>query len=536
MQRKISWITALILLFVLIAGSLTGCGTKEVAGQGFRFPLSAEPQQIDPQVSTDAASVTMVASLFEGLARLDENGNAIPGAATWKVSSDGLTYTFTLKDSKWSDGTSVTAQDFVFGMQRSVLPSTGSTLAEQLFEIQGAKEVNAGTLQASGLAVKAVSEKVLTITLVESDTDFPKKTASTPFMPCKKSFFESTEGRYGLEMQYILTNGPFSLANWTHNQSLLLDKNEGYHDAANISPSAVRYMIGDVNDAVKELTEGNLDAAPISSDKLGDAEQAGLTLTKQKDTIEYIWLNNSNETLKNVSVRQALRDGLEWKTVYAQFGSATASPAVGFVSPDAVITGATAYRTSSNAHTPASLGTRAQTELNAGLQTLGVGKMPALTLLCADDDYSVNLARYIVQSWQKNLSLYFVIKTVSSSELAARVKVGNYQIALYAAAAPGPTAIDALGSFVSDHTGNYSHFSNTDYDALYAEAAVGNASRGQLEQMEKMLWQFCPSMPLSFVCTYVGIPANDSGIIVRSFGGGAFGAPYDFRSARRKEK
>lgn len=535
-MRRLTAITAALLFFILCMLPLSGCKKESVAGKGFRFPISAEPKQIDPQVSTDAASVTMVAALFEGLARLDESGKAVPGAATWTVSDDGLTYTFDLKDSKWSDGTEVTAQDFVYGMQRAVSPSTRSSLAEQLFDIQGARDVNAGKQNVGELGIKAVSDKELVIILVQPNADFPAKTASTPFMPCKQSFYEGTGGRYGIESKFLLSNGPFYLKKWTHNDSLLLYKNEGYHDAAGILPSTVRYMISEIKDPVGQLKLGNLDAAPIPADSIPAAKESGLNIITQEDAIQYIWMNNSNKELSNTFVRQALRDAVEWDIVNGQLNTEVSSPAQGYVSLDSVLSGEENYRTDGNAITGKTNAQQAAAELKSGLQQLGLSKMSKLKVLCADDDYSTNLARYIIQSWQKNLSLYFDIEPVKSSELATRVKVGNYEIALYTATAPGSSALEALKSFVTGTTGNISHFSDADFDKKVSALTVGTASRNDMEALESQLWNACPSIPLSFEKTYVGIPSTDSGIIVRSFGGGAFGAPYDFRGAGKRDK
>lgn len=524
-------IATTVLLFVLL---LSGCKKDSISGKGFRFPLASEPRQIDPQVSTDSASVTMVAALFEGLACLDESGNAQPAAANWAVSGDGLTYTFTLIDSKWSDGTAVTAQDYIFGMQRAVLPSTQSTLAEQLFDIKNAQQVNAGTLDVSKLGIKAIDDKRLIITLTRPNSDFPAKTASTPFMPCKQSFFESTEGHYGLDKEYILTNGAFYLKAWNHNQSILLYKNEGYHDNENVLPAAVRYMIGDMEDPVISLSEGLLDAAPIPVESLNKAKEADLTLVTQKDSVKMIWLNNSNEALANTSVRRALSEALEWELLYKQLNSTIDIPATGFISPDSTVNSGEKYRTENNAKTPSARSKDTVNDLSKGLKQAGLDKMPAITLICADDEYNTNIARYIIQSWQKNLSLYFSIEPVSSSELAARVKVGNYQIALYSFTASSSGAIDALGNFKTGAIGNYSHFSDKNYDSKLS-AADSTATRSRLEALEAILWESCPSIPLSFEMRYVGIPKGNSGIIVRSFGGGAFGAPYDFIKAGKKD-
>lgn len=526
----------LLFTFFILILPLSGCKKENTAGKGFRFPLSAEPRQIDPQSSTDPASVTMVAALFEGLARLDESGKAVPGVATWTVSTDGLTYTFELKDSKWNDGTMVTSNDFVYGMQRAVLPTSHSELAEQLFDIQGASDIYSGKKKASSLGVKANGDKELVITLVEANEDFPAKTASSPFMPCKKSFYDSTGGRYGTESKFLLSNGPFYLKKWTHNNSLLLNKNEGYYDAANILPSAVRYMIGEIKDPLNLLKTGTMDAVSIPAESIDAAKKMNIKLITQEDTIQYIWLNNSNAALANASIRCALRDAIEWDIVNSQLNGEMTSPAYGFISPDSVLLGDEKYRSNKNGHQKKALGRQSADELNEGIQQQGISKMPKLTLLCADDDYSTNLARYIIQSWQKNLSLYFDIETVKASELAARVKVGNYQIAIYSSTAPGFSALDALGTFVTGKTGNYAHFSDSGFDNRFSSVSLKTASRSDVEALEAQLWKLCPSIPLSYEKRYVGIPANDSGIIIRSFGGGAFGAPFDFRSAGKLEK
>lgn len=125
------------------------------------------------------------------------------------MSPDGLVYTFVIKDSQWSVqkskaednhwkvGTPVTAQDFVFGMRRAVQPSTGSKLAEELFCIQNAEQINQGLLPVEELGVKALDDKTLEITLLYPDSTFPAKTTTTPYMPCNQAFFEYTGGAMG---------------------------------------------------------------------------------------------------------------------------------------------------------------------------------------------------------------------------------------------------------------------------------------------------------------------------------------------------
>ncbi len=525
-QRLLCRITLILLLSAFL---IAGCKKETIAGKSFRFPLSSEPRQLDPQVCTDTASAAVVGAIFEALTALDEKGKAIPGAAKWQVSQDGLTYTFTLFDNVWNDNTPVTAHDFEFGIKRAVMPLTKSGLAYRLYNIKNAKQINEGAKDISELGVNALDNKTLKITLNKRDNKFLEKTANAPFMPCQKSFFDSTGGRYGLETEYIMSNGAFYLKSWDHGNYLLLSKHDNYRNAQNILPSTVRYIIGNVDKPVSMLSEGLLDAAPIPADQLEAAEDANLTLVKHQDTIRMVWLNNSIGALSNAKVRCALRDSIEWDALYSQLNEITDKPATGFVPPDSIIQDGK-YRTRENSKIQKSSGRQGADTLARGLSEAGIDKMPALTLLCADDDYSTRLTRYIAQSWQKNLSLYFSIEQLSKSELAARVKVGNYEIALFEFTASSANAIDALEYFASNSAGNLARFSNKNYDVRLATTSE-KGTRAALEQLESFLYSTCPSIPLSYELRYTGIPEGNSGIIVRPFGGGSYGAIYDFFKA-----
>ena len=179
----------LLLTGCVLIGCLAGCGPDDGLGGGFRFPVAAEPSALDPQMAPDDAAVTVLCALFEGLTRLDEKGKPVPAAAAWTVSEDGLTYTFTLKESYWSanpvkgkeqpwdQNLAVTADDFLFAFERLGDPDTHSPLADELAGITN---------------VTADDEKTLTVTLSAPDDTFPARMATSPFFPCHRAFFEAT--------------------------------------------------------------------------------------------------------------------------------------------------------------------------------------------------------------------------------------------------------------------------------------------------------------------------------------------------------
>ncbi|MCI8553492.1 MAG: peptide ABC transporter substrate-binding protein [Clostridiales bacterium] len=530
---KITGVLLAVALAVLCC-PLSGCHRDTPADKSFRFRLPADPQQLDPQVSTDRSSMTVTAALFEGLTRLDNEGRAVPAAADWTVSADGLIYTFTLKESLWSNGEPVTAADFAFGIRRAVQPSTRSTLAVQLYDIAGAEEVNAGAADLSALQVEARDERTLVITLKEPNASFPEKAAATPFLPCNEAIFESTGGRYGMEKEYVLCNGPFYLKRWSHGEYLVIERQEGYHDRESILPAAVRYVVGAESDPLTALSEGNLDAAELPPELADAARQEKLQLIPLQDTIRYLFFNNGEKALAQTAVRQALCGALEWGSLRGLAVEGGLTPAEGFAAPEAVIAGAQTYRTADNACLYAS-DSGARGRLAGGLSAAGLTAMPSLTVLCADDEFSQNVTRYILQSWQRNLSLYFTMKPLPEAELEARVRVGNYQIALCPSQAGGLTALEAFGEFHSASSSNLARFSDPDYDALYTAARTGSVTRETLEALEQKLMELCPSVPLYFQTRYFALPERVSGMVIHPFGGGSFGSEIDFRAAGKRD-
>ncbi len=535
---------ALLLAAVLLL-SLVGC-RDDGTGKGFRLPIDGEPRQLDPQTATDAASVTVMATLFEGLTRLDANGAVVDGAATHTLSDDRLTYTFTLKESYWStlsirgeetpfdEPTRVVADDFLFGFQRAISPENTAGTATALYGIKNAEAVHTGKQPLSALGVKAVDETTLVVTLAAPDDSFLAKLATTPFMPCNRAFFDYTAGRYGLEVTYVLSNGAFSLTAWNHGDSLLLHKNEHYHDAAAVTPSAVRFVIG-TDDPAVALADGRLDAAFLPADAAKGATDAGVTVKSLSDSVRQLSFNTTVTPLSNADIRCALRDAIEWTSVHDYLTANGETPANGYIAPDAT-RGGKPYRNENNALTFKTDVSNAAKQLGEGLAAVypedAAPTLPRLTLLAAEDDTSANLARYIVQSWQKNLKLSCALDLVSEKTLAARVASGNYQIALHTAVGGGLTAADNLAAYATGAGNNVTGFSNAGFDAEYAAACRGGMNE---QKAEATLHSACPAIPLSFPRRTYGMAANVEGVTVRPFGGGTYGGAYEFLQAKRYE-
>ena len=520
-----------LLLAVCLVMGLGGCGKPDDgSGGGFRFPIDSEPAALDPQMARDDAAVTVLCALFEGLTRLDNEGKVVPAAADWTVSEDDLIYTFTIKDSYWNanpvkgkeqpwdENLPVTADDFLFAFERLADPATASPLAGEL----------------AGIAeVTAPDDKTLLVTLSAPDDDFLAKMATSPFFPCHRAFFEATAGRYGLEEEYILSNGAFRLAAWNHNESLLAYKHEQYHDAAQIAPEAVRFVIGTA-DPVAALGAGDLSAAPLSAAQAAQVDKSVSTVTLN-DTLRCVMFNASADPLAEGNIRRALRDSIQWDSVDAYLADVGETAASGYVPPAAVVSAGETYRNEDNALPRVTDTSAAVKALQAGLKALypdqsATASRIRITLLAAEDTLSADLARYILQSWQKNLGITVKLELVSEQELARRVKNGNYQAALYTFTPSGLTGAENLSAFSSTATDNVARLMDKKVDAAIAAAKVGG--RAELAALESALWAACPAIPVSFPYRYYGFAEDTEGIVARPFGGGRYQSPIDFRTAK----
>ncbi len=536
----------LVLAMCLAVTALCGCRQKKVesdgTGGGFRFPLGAEPAMLDPQMAQDDASVTVLCALFEGLTRLDNNNKPIPAAADWTVSEDGLTYTFTLKESYWNvtavEGQThpwnqpipVVAGDFVFGMQRIADPATGSPLTAELAGILNADAVIKGDKPVEELGVKAVDDRILTITLTAPDSDFAARLATSPFFPCQPEFFEYAAGRYGLEEEYVLSNGAFYLEAWNHNYNLLLYKHDNYHQAAAIAPAAVRFVMG-VEDPVAALKEGDLSAAPLSAAQTKTAD--GLSTTLLDDTVRGMWFNTTSGALRQTAIRQALRDSVQWSSVNAFLAKHGETAAEGYVPPVATVNGSDPYRTADNAILPVTDAETAKANLQKGMAALEIDSPSAIRLevLAANDAVSTDIARYVVQSWQKHLGITVTLTLLTEQEVEKRVKNGNFQAALYTHTPSGLTGAENLSLFASNAPDNFARLNSDTIDRAIAAARQG--AREELTALEQALWETCPLIPISFPGRYYAFAKGTKDIIARPFGGGRYQSPLDFRSAKK---
>lgn len=271
----------LSLAFVCI---LTSCGETDYTKKNITYRTSDTISTLDPQLASTSAEFTAAVNCFDGLMTLSEDGSLTTGAADkYEVSDNGLVYNFTLRSNMlWSDGeTKVMADDYVFGLTRALLPETKAPFASLLYSIKNAKAVNSGKKSVNELGIKATGELTFSITLEKPDRNLLRTLANPVSMPCNRAFFDSTNGKYGLDEDSIMGNGAYYLKMWnTEDNYLSLRRFENYNGFQPIPYSITLGFGREISDIHSALVNDEINMAVLDGEYASrlDEKKYGLRL------------------------------------------------------------------------------------------------------------------------------------------------------------------------------------------------------------------------------------------------------------------
>ena len=293
---------------------------------------------MDPQKSTGVTEANIQYEIFEGLTTYTPDGQVTPGVAEkWEVSDDGKTYTFHLRDSKWSNGDPVTAADFAYSFQRLVDPAIAADYAPIADPILNAEQIRKGEEKdLTKLGVTAVDDKTLKIELVKSAPYFLGLIRHNTFLPVHKATVDKF-GQDWTKPGNIVGNGAFTMQEWTPQASITLVKNPNYYDAANVKlEKIVYYPTEDISEEFKRYRNGELQVTyEVPSDQIGFIE------ANLKDEYEakpylgtyYYVVNTTRENGGKKEVREALALAIDREAIADKVTQGSFLPAYSWVPP-----------------------------------------------------------------------------------------------------------------------------------------------------------------------------------------------------------
>ncbi len=465
-----------------------------------------EPTSLDPHHISVDIEMFITDDLFEGLTTYNAKSEVIPGvASSWKVSEDKTVYTFSIRPTaKWSDGSAVTAGDFIFAMRRVEDPKTASDYAGILFPIKNAEKVNKGELPLDQLGVKAVDDQTVEITLERPVPFLLDILAHPAAYPLNKANVEK-DGADFTKPGKLVSNGAFVLSEHVANDHLTVAKNPNYWDTANTKlDKVVFYPLDDDSVTVRRFEAGELDIGfnfPASDlemlrSKLGEQAHVSPALSTY-----YYAFDTRTPPFDDARVRKALSMAVDRDFLCKEVYSGAQLPAYSFVSP-----GIPSYGTPFSADFAGKSQLDREDEAVALLKEAGYGKdgKPLeVEIRYNTSSTHEKVATAIADMWK---TAFGAKVTLTGSDVASHYGYltdgGKFSVARAGWGADYPDAESFLALGISTNKAfNYSHWTNADFDALMAKSYLEQdpAARSKiLHDAEAIMMAEQPIAPLFY--------------------------------------
>ncbi|HIX43574.1 MAG TPA: peptide ABC transporter substrate-binding protein [Candidatus Kurthia intestinigallinarum] len=516
MKKKFSLLALLAALMLVLAACGFGgsddksdgdksSGGDKSADKTLNLSITSEPPSLNPQKATDSTSGAIVKNVFEGLTRVDSDGKVQNAAAEdVKVSDDKLTYTFTLRDAKWTNGDPVVAGDFAYAWKWALDAKNASEYASILYPIKGAQAYNEGKGKVEDLGIKVVDDKTLEVTLENPTPYFLELTAFYTYMPVNEKVVSENDNWFAEAGDTYVTNGPFTLDEWKHNDSITMKKNEDYWDKDNVALSTVNVkMIESEATANREFDSGNLDylGAPynvVSLDKMNTYKDKGILKSEPYAAVYEYKLNTKEGPTKNVNIRKALAMSIDREGLIKNVLKGGQTPALADV-PVAI----EGYENDNNLFEGNNTD-EAKKYLEKGLKELGLKDASDLKIGISINTSEAHaaVAQFIQEGWKKNLGIETTIDNAEWQVFLDKVSALDYQVARMGWIADYNDAYTFLERYDTAKNGNNdTGWENKEYKELMAKAVkeTDEAKRTEfLKDGQKILMDEMPVIPVYF--------------------------------------
>ena len=465
------------------SGDATAIFTPKTVDAAKTISLNAgmEPTGLNTLTSTYAIEFSLFKHMYENLVTLDDDDNTVPGAAeSWDYDEDTLTYTFHLrKDGVWTNGDPVTAKDFEFAWSQALNPDVASDYAYFLYFIKNAEKYFNGEVTWDEVGVKVVDDYTLEVTM-EQPTPYALFLFSFGTLaPINQRFYEAVGADlYSTEAQYFCTNGPFALTEWSHNDKIVMQKNDAWHGAADVEVEEIDWkIIADANAALSSFLAGDLDMVGLATGELiKQATAAGATIQSYTDgSAFYIYFNNNDQYLSNVNLRRALFNAIDAQKEIDTVWQNDNEPMTSFTAPGVAAADGTSFAGKvGELYAPSRDQEKAKEYLATALSELGctVDELSAhLSIDCGDSATATAEASFYQEQWRQVLGIEVTVNPMITKQGSQNRKTGNYVMSL---TGWGPDYNDPntfLDLWVTDGGNNQTGFSNERYDELIDLAA-----------------------------------------------------------------
>lgn len=421
------------------AGSAVGSEAAATASgdQNLNILLGGTVNNLDPDASSWTGEYQIVTQSQASLLRIvtddsDKDTYVEDGCESYEVSDDGLTYTFHLRENYWSDGEKVVAQQYVDAALRALNPDNGYSTTEFL-PIKNAQAYYDGECDASELGIKAVDDNTVEYTLESPNSEFLYYIAYRAGYPCRQDVIDKATSAYGTNVDEMVFNGPFKVTSWVKENSVTLEKNDKYWDAANVKLGTVTMQyVAETSTQATLFDAQQLDVVPYNDDYGADWEAQAADgkidyinkVGTYSDFLVFAIENGGKSGLMgNANIRQALSLAVDRQelcdTVWGRY-----EPAYTYV-PSAVTCGGETFNTAGEGlvkdlQAKYSTDESLQELFKKGLEELGKDTdLSAVTIdfvVEADNVARQTQAEYLAQTWQSKLGIQVNVDVTTDAE------------------------------------------------------------------------------------------------------------------------
>ena len=453
-------------------------GKKSPAfGGTFRRPLEFMPRTLDPILATDIYGIAVIQQLFDGLVQFDKNLNVVPAMAkSWKISSDGLTYTFMLrKGIKFHNGREATADDFVYSFTRIIHPKNKSPAAHLLENVLGFNKYQEGkTAHVEGL--RSLDRYVFELRLSKPFSPFISALGTFYFKAVPKEEIEKPSPAFD---KSPVGTGPFTFVSMKEGDEIVLKANLEYFEGRpfldkvifRVFPGAPREKI------LKEFKEGNLDESFIPPEEIEEIAKTGkyLFLRKPLLSLRFYGLNSKAKPLDSKNVRKAINLAIDKRRIISEIHKNQFNLAKGILPPGMP------------GHDPKKeMYPHDETRARKYLGQAGITKdssVPAIEIWCATTSEAAQRELAEIKSQLDKIGMESSLHYETNwPNFELMLRNNRAPIFIYAWYADFPDPDNFLGTlFYSQSEHNYTAYRNPEVDRLLDQARV---ERDYLKRME----------------------------------------------------
>ena len=471
--------------------------------------VGPNPETIDPALNSAVDGGNMLLHSFECLLAVDKDGKLIPGQAeSWETSEDGLTWIFHLRAGlKWSDGSDLTANDFVYSWKRVCDPNVAAPYAETVLGmVAGYEDAIAGDLDA--LQVVAQDDSTLVVTLNAPCSFFGSLAAFATLSPVQQATVETNGDAWATAAETYVSNGPFYVSEWVPSSYIMMTKNPNYWNADAIKLDGIKWnLIEDANASYSAYQTGEVlfikDVPTEEIPSLSDNPEFHV------DPIigtYYLSVNTQREPFTDAKVRKALSLAIDREYVAGTLMQGTYSAASNFMGPGWVDTDGSQFIDKANGGQPyidtanheANVEEAKQLLADAGYPD-GEG-LPSITYSTNDAGYHKVVAEYLQQAWAE-LGVELNVEIVEWASFTPMRRNGDYDASRNGWVGDYSDPSNMLDLLYSTNGNNDGKFNNAEYDAAMelSRTTLDAAERSEaLHKAEDILMEEAGCIPVAY--------------------------------------